>query len=156
MNKQALAEIKDAYKALRSNIPEANKLIKKAQKEYQQKINESQWFFERDFARQSLQRSITKAIDYYSDDDSFYFIYKDGTEVCKDAEDILNGEKIKLTDIIYACYGNCACEFDTDIGTFTFFDDFEDDEALEAKEKYETSVQYKYNTAWAQRQNRKA
>lgn len=90
--------------------------------------------------------------DFYNEQ-TYYIIYKDHTEVYITAEDILNGEKLpKFTDIVYAEIISADNHMDTETGEIEWekgpYDNFVADQI---RWEYETAIQYKYGTEWSKR-----
>lgn len=102
---------------------------------------------------------IQDVYDQWHNYQSYYLIYKDGSEVCISAEEIIAGMKFpKMSDIVYAEMSSADDHLDTESGELDWYSD----ERLEAcgwdyavederKFQYETAIQYKYKTEWARR-----
>lgn len=102
-----------------------------------------------------LQNSI---VSQYSNDQMYYLIYRDGSDVAISAEDILLGEKFpKITDVVYAEMSSADDHFDTETGELDWISDSalekygDYDSADSAKDDYETKIQFKYGTEWSKK-----
>ena len=123
------------------------------------------WFNRRtnETYNQRRQDIINSVYSQWHNDQSYHLIYKDGSEVCILAEEILSGEPFpKMSDIVYAELSSADECLDTETGDLCWYSD----ERMEAcdwnydveddrKWQYETAIQYKYNTEWAQRWRQK-
>lgn len=101
--------------------------------------------------------AIVDEYERWHNDQSYYLIYKDGSDVCITAEDILGGEPFpKMSDIVYAEMFSADDWMDTEVGDLDWYSD----ESLkncdwnyevedERRWQYETAIQYKFGTAWS-------
>jgi hypothetical protein len=104
------------------------------------------------------QELISSVYDYWHNSQMYHLIYKDGSEVCISAEEILSGEPFpKMSDIVYAEMSSADDHMDTETGDLHWYSDermescdwnyaVED----EAKWAYDTAIQFKFGTVWAQ------
>lgn len=100
---------------------------------------------------------IWNLYEQYHNDQSYYLIYKDGSEVCITAEDILAGEKFpKVSDVVYAQMQSADDDMDTEIGNRDFYSeerlaacDYDYSVEDERKEQYEIAIAFKFDTEWS-------
>ncbi len=108
---------------------------------------------------QRRMKLIDEECRLWHNDQSYYLIYKDGSEVCITAEEILGGDPFpKMSDIVYAEMMSADDHMDTETGDLDWYSDeameacdYDYDVADERKWQYETAIQYKFGTKWAQR-----
>lgn len=121
---------------------------------FNRQVNESY-----DHRRQEL---ISSVYDFWHNNQMYYLIYKDGSEVCISAEEILGGEPFpKMSDIVYAEMSSADDHMDTETGDLHWYSDermeacdWNYDAEDEAKWQYETAIQFKFGTEWAKRYSR--
>lgn len=102
-------------------------------------------------------RLIEEEVSQWHNDQSYYLIYKDGSEVCITAEEILCGERFpKMSDIVYAELLSADDHMDTENGELDWYSDeamqacdYEYDVEDDRKWQYETAIQFKFSTAWS-------
>lgn len=119
-------------------------------------------WFNRDVNRaydRRRQELISSVYDFWHNDQMYHLIYKDGSEVVITAEEILGGEPFpKMSDIVYAEMSSADDHMDTETGDLFWYSD----ERMEAcgwnyeieddrRWQYETAIQFKFGTEWAQR-----
>ncbi len=104
-----------------------------------------------------ITRMLEEEFSQWHNDQSYYLIYKDGSDACITAEEILGGEKFpKMSDIVYAELYSADDSIDTEKGELDWYSE----EALEAcdydygvederKWQYETAIQFKFHTEWS-------
>ena len=109
------------------------------------------------------QELIGQVIDRFHNDQMYHLIYKDGSEVCILAEEILSGMPFpKMSDIVYAEFSSADDHMDTETGDLDWYTD----ERMEACDwnyeveddrrwQYETAIQFKFGTEWSQQYSRK-
>ncbi len=100
---------------------------------------------------------INDVFSRWHNDQSYYLIYKDGSEVYITAEDILNGDPFpKMPDIVYAEMSSAYDHMDTETGDLHWYSDehmescdwnYEVED--ERKWQYDTAIQFKYGTEWS-------
>ena len=155
-NKKYLqASLKQKLKEL-----ESERKFELAEMEREYGDSESLWYFRalknEAFDRRRI-RIIEEEYSMYHNDQSYYLIYKDGSEVIITAEDILGGEKFpKMSDIVYAELLSADDHFDTERGELDWYSeealqacDYDYDVEDERKWQYETAVQFKFDTEWS-------
>ena len=101
-------------------------------------------------------------ISQYHCDQSYHLIYKDGSEACVTAEEILSGEPFpKVSNIVYAELSSGYENYDTETGDLDFYSE----EAMEACDgnyeaederrwQYDAAIEIKYGTEWGKRWTR--
>ncbi len=105
---------------------------------------------------------IGRVMYNWQNDQSYHLIYKDGSEVCITAEEILSGEPFpKMSDIVYAEMSTADDHMDTETGDLHWYSDesmeacgWNYDAEDERKWQYETAIQYKFGTEWSRRYSR--
>ena len=112
---------------------------------------------------EAYDKRLADAIDYaysqWHNDQSYYLIYKDGSEVVISAEEILSGAKFpKVSDVVYAEMSSADDHMDTETGDLHWYSeermaacDWDYDVEGERVWQYETAIQFKFGTEWAQR-----
>lgn len=100
---------------------------------------------------------VNREIEQWHNDQSYYLIYKDGSDISITAEEILDGMKFpKMSDIVYAELASADDHIDTERGDLDWYTD----EAMQAcdydydaednrKWQYETSIQFMFGTEWS-------
>lgn len=175
MLKDVLATIKADMKDVRSSkkyvrddlkhkVSEVEARRKEALAEYDH-LPEDDWYRQYAYSttNERYDRILAEAINWvfsqYHNDQMYYIIYKDGSDVCISAEEILDGEPFpKLTGIVYAEMSSADDHMDTETGDLFWYSD----EHMEAcggdydveddrKWQYETAIQFKYGTEWSRR-----
>lgn len=109
-----------------------------------------------------VQKAVEWVFDQYHNDQMYHLIYKDGSEVCITAEEILSGEPFpKMSDIVYAEMSTADDHMDTETGDLHWYSDesmeacgWNYDAEDERKWQYETAIQYKFGTEWSRRYSR--
>lgn len=102
---------------------------------------------------------IESEFNQWHNDQSYYLIYKDGSETCISAEEILGGEKFpKMSDIVYAELQSADEHVDTEKGDLDWYSeeameacDYDYEIEYERKWQYETAIQFKFGTDWSRR-----
>lgn len=102
---------------------------------------------------------IDEEYECWHNDQTYYLIYKDGSEVVISAEEILGGVKFpKVSDVVYAEMSSADDHMDTEAGDLYWYSDermkacdWNYDAEDEARWQYETAIQYKFGTEWAKR-----
>ena len=91
-------------------------------------------------------------VSQYHNDQMFWFIYKDGSQLIFNAEEVLTGEVkyINYSNIVFAHCRTGYDEYDTEIGNHEWQGDT--DEQFEAREKYFSNIEIKYKTKWGLKQ----
>lgn len=167
----------DYWKMIRENMREVRKLrdtclreirqeSKEERRSYRQRMSEvpehdysgyrkDQIYREYNNRLARLQDSILRQ---YNNDQVYYLIYRDGSDVTISAEDILLGEKFpKITDVVYAEMSSADDHVDTETGELDWISDSaldkygDYDSSYAAKDEYEIKIQFKYETEWARR-----
>ncbi len=103
--------------------------------------------------------AVDSIINQWHNDQSYYFIYKDGSCVAITAEEILRGAKRPLlTGIAYACLLSADDHYDTETGDLDFYTDermeacdWNYDAEDERKWQYETAIEFKFGTEWSKK-----
>ena len=102
---------------------------------------------------------IDEEYECWHNDQMYYLIYKDGSEVVISAEEIISGVKFpKVSDVVYAEMSSADDHMDTETGDLYWYSDermkacdWNYDAEDEAIWQYETVIQYKFGTVWAKR-----
>lgn len=128
-------------------------------------LPEDDWYRAYGFrtTNEAYDRRLADAIDHaysqWHNDQMYHLIYKDGSEVVISAEEILGGVKFpKVSDVVYAEMSSADDHMDTETGDLFWYSD----ERMEAcgwnyeieddrRWQYETAIQFKFGTEWAQR-----
>ena len=108
------------------------------------------------------QELIGQVIDRFHNDQMYHLIYKDGSEVCILAEEILSGAQFpKMSDIVYAEMSSGDDHMDTESGDLHWYTDesmeacgWDYDAEDERRWQYETAIQFKFGIEWSQRYSR--
>lgn len=178
MKKDILRTIKKDMQAVRHNKKDVQRQIKaelaelEASRKEELAENESvtdfgmrAWFNRQVNERYDLLRLdvVMDVYDCWHNDQMYYLIYKDGSDVCISAEEILSGEPFpKMSDIVYAEMSSAGDYMDTETGKLDWYSDerieacggnYDDED--EHKWRYETAIQFKFGTAWSARWSRK-
>ncbi len=175
MLKDRLKSIKADIRDVRSNRSacqsELNRRLRELERERRNalaenersKASEACRLCERDrIEKRFAQLRMVAIDDIYSrwhDEQVYYLIYRDGSEVIISAEDILSGEKLpRLTGIAYAELSSANEHYDTETGDLFWYSDehmqacgYDDEAEDDRKWQYETAIQYKFSTPWSQR-----
>jgi len=175
MNKQTLRTIKNDMWDVLSNKKYVQASIKQLQKEIERErkealeeyigLPEDDWYRSYGFriTNEAYDRRLADAVDYlysqWHNDQVYYLIYKDGSEVVISAEEILGGVKFpKVSDVVYAEMSSADDHMDTETGDLDWYSDaameacdYDYDAEDERKWQYETAIQYKFGTEWARR-----
>jgi len=108
--------------------------------------------YTRGWLRTHLLKERTQLLDNYHINQSFQFIYKDGSQRLFSAEEILTGQTthINYSNIAYAHMLTAYEEMDTESGELNY--DISEDDQAEAYEAYQTAIEIKYQTAWGKKQ----
>ena len=103
-----------------------------------------------------LFKAVTEISGMHHNDQSYHLIYKDGSEACVTAEEILLGEPFpKVSDVVYAELSSADDNYDTETGDLNFYSN----EAMEACDgdyaaederrwQYDAAIEIKYGTKW--------
>ena len=172
MLKNMLKAVKDDLWNVRSNkkyvqsaIKQKVKELETSRKEYLAEnariySNPSSLAFHNQLENERFDRMRTEAICHifsqWHEDQSYHLIYKDGSEVCVTAEEILGGEPFpKLSDIVYAELSSGWEHYDTETGDLDWYSeeamkacDYDYDAEDERRFQYDTSIEIKYKTEW--------
>lgn len=105
---------------------------------------------------------ISSEYEAYHNNQTYQLIYKDGREVVISAEDILSGEPFpKMSDIVYAYLMSADDEMDTETGDLDFYSDerlkacdYDYEAEDDRRWQYETAIQFKFGTEWAEKYHR--
>ena len=175
MLKNMLTAIKEDLKNVRSNRGFVQDEIKRKTREIEAgrkaELAENARTFDNpeslDFwtrkTNETFNSQLTKAISdifaRYHEDQSYHIIYKDGSEVCVTAEEILGGEPFpKLTGIVYAELSSGWENYDTETGNLDFYSekameacDGDYDTEDERRWQYDAAIEIKYGTEWGTR-----
>ena len=103
--------------------------------------------------------AINHLFEQWHNDQSYYLIYKDGSEATITAEEILGGEPFpKVSNVVYAEMSSADDHLDTESGDLNWYSDeameacdYDYDAEGERKWQYEAAIQYKFGTAWSAR-----
>ena len=175
MRKDILKVIKEGLRECRRNKQYFQRAVKQRVKEIEaerkEDLAELTSLPEDDWYRQMRYRDRNKYYDrlickevyevckMFHNDESYYLIYRDGSEVVITAEEILNGEPFpKLSNIVYAEMSSADDHMDTERGDLDWYSDaamevcdYDYDAEDERKWQYETAIQFKFGTAWSTR-----
>ena len=157
---------KDVQAMLKAQLAELEARRKEAIAENDDVADEEvRGWFNRDVNRtydRRRQELISNVYDFWHNDQMYHLIYKDGSEVCILAEEILSGAQFpKMSDIVYAEMSSADDHMDTETGNLYWYSD----ERMEACDwdydvegervwQYETAIQYKFGTEWSKRYSR--
>lgn len=102
---------------------------------------------------------IQNVYGFWHNDQMYYLIYKDGSEVVITAEEILSGEPFpKMSDIVYTELSSDDDHMDTETGDLHWYSEermdacnWDYDVESEAVWQYEAAIQFKFGTDWARR-----
>ena len=159
---------KDVQSMLKAELAELEARRKEALSEYIG-LPERDWYRAYGFrtTNESYDRRrcdlIMGVYDRWHNDQMYHLIYKDGSEVCITAEEILSGEPFpKMSDIVYAEMSSADDHMDTETGDLFWYSDErmeacggDYDAEDEARWQYETAIQYKFWTEWSRRYSQK-
>lgn len=109
--------------------------------------------------RHNCSKIIMDLYDDWHNNQTYYLIYNDGSEVVISAEEILRGEPFpKMSDIVYAEMYSADEHIDTEVGNLDWYSDermkacdWNYDDEDERKWQYETAIQFKFGTEWSAR-----
>lgn len=174
MNKETLRYIKNDMWATLHSKKDLNAVLKTKLRELEQNRSESLAEHEksaggdyrfRDYCFSNVNkiydnlrnRLFIEEISRWHNDQAYYLIYKDGSDVYITAEDILNGEKFpKMSDIVYAELNSAYESIDTEKGELDWYTeevlkacDYNYEVEDERKWQYETAIQFKFHTEWS-------
>ena len=154
---------KDVQAMLKAQLAELEARRKEAIAENDDVADEEvRGWFNRDVNRaydRRRQELISNVYDFWHNDQMYHLIYKDGSEVAITAEEILSGEPFpKMSDIVYAEMSSADDHMDTETGNLYWYSDermeacdWDYDVEGEAVWQFETALQFKFGTEWAQR-----
>lgn len=157
--KQDMKDLYSSSKYVQAELREARKELKK---EYDAEMKENKkicypehlwiWNKETDEKFKGIWiKTYDEIVTSYHNHQCYYFIYADGTEAIVQAEDLLTGDKMpKLSGIVYAEMESADDWIDTEVGDLdSYLEDEDGCRDFELQERYDISVQCKFNTAWS-------
>lgn len=152
-----LREIKDAIRDFKGNRESARWQEEKIIRKYAERIAEydtENWINHRtiEIIEQRRDREIYELYENYGNDATIHIIYTDGGECIASGTEIVAGEITpKLQHVAYAHYQDGWTEYDTLTGNLDDIWNLEEDEGIEARERYYSDVEIKFGTAWGRK-----